>query len=423
MSLTAPRPASEPGTPRPEDRAVTSPFGAVPASDVRRLVDRAASLPSLAKHYRDLGGNAEPALDDVPILTKDDFRSLLPDLFARARSEQGGAVVFGSGGTTAAPKLSLMPAGLFLDDITAHWQPLTSHDVMANCNNGAEMGSMYPFYNGIGRLAGAVVIPLGALEADTMDRWLSFLADRGTTAFGGTPSHLATILEHCEATGRRPPFRKIIWTGEAYGRRAAEVTARVMPDAEIHGVYGSTETWVIGHNGPRCDLDTFHVLPYQHIELLDGAVLVTNTHPDCVNPVLRYRLGDRGAWVRCPCGAPVPALRITGRDDHQLKFRSILFTPEEISEAATADADVRDVQLALFDEGTPGERLEVRVLLAPGADAAGAAERVRDQITGALYRIGFELGSVPGAFTVRVVPRLWVNQRTGKTPLVLHDPS
>ncbi|MEU1040472.1 hypothetical protein, partial [Streptomyces sp. NPDC005907] len=31
---------------------------------------------------------------------------------------------------------------------------------------------------------------------------------------------------------------------------------------------------------------------YQHVELEDGAILVTNLHPECVNPVVRYRLGD-----------------------------------------------------------------------------------------------------------------------------------
>ncbi|MEU2247266.1 AMP-binding protein [Streptomyces sp. NPDC019224] len=404
----------------PADSAPHQP--ALTGEEVRDLVRRAAELPGLADRYRAVLADGAPALTDVPVLTKDDFRALLPDLFARARSVPGGAVVFGSGGTTAAPKLSLMPSSLFITEIAAHWRPLTSDDVLVNCNNGAELGSMYPFYNQLGHATGAVVIPLGALDPEQLDGWLDFLEERGATALGGTPSHLAQVLEHYEATGRRPGFRKLIWTGEAYSRRAAEAARRVLPEAEIHGVYGSTETWVIGHNGPSCPLDTFHLLPYQHIEIEDGAVLVTNTHPDCVNPILRYRLGDRGELTACPCGRTGPALRVLGRDDQQLKFRSILFTPEEVAEAAGSDPEVRDVQLALFEPGTPGERLELRVLLTPGADAAAAEERVRRQVIGRLYRIGFELGSVPGAFTVRAVPRLWSNSRTGKTPLVVRDP-
>lgn len=394
---------------------------------IRDVAGRAAALPSLRHLYPIplLDGEDELKLGDLPVLTKDDFRAALPDLLARARGQATGSVVFGSGGTTAEPKLSLMPSHLFVPDIVRHWTPLDSGDVLVNCNNGGELGSMYPFYNMLGHHSGSVVVPLGAVAHDQLDIWLDFMDQQGATAVGGTPSHLAQLLEHCEGAGRRPPFRKIVWTGEAYGERAVEVTDRVLPTAEIHGVYGSTETWVIGHNGPRCPLDTFHLLPYQHVEVEDGLVLVTNTHPDCVNPIVRYRIGDLGELVDCPCGRPGPTLRVLGRDDRQLKFRSILVVPEEIAAVARTGHGVRDVQLALFDHGSPQERMEVRLLTAPAAaaDQEETARRVRADIISRLYRIGFELGAVPGAFTVRCVDRLWSNPRTAKTPLIVRDPS
>jgi phenylacetate-CoA ligase len=292
-----------------------------------------------------------------------------------------------------------------------------------NLNNAGELGSMYPFYNMLGHRSGAVVVPLGALDAHQCGTWLDFLEQRGVTAAGATPSQLIRLLEYCESAGRRPPsLRKLVWTGEPYPRRAAAMTRRTLPDAELYGVYGSTETWVIGHNGPTCPLDSFHLLPYQHVEVVDGAVLVTNTHPSGLNPILRYRIGDRGRLGSCPCGGPGEALQVLGRDDHQLKFRTILITPEEIAEVAQADPAVRAVQLALFEHGDPAERLELRLLLVPGSGPADAEQRVRRLVLDQLYRIGFELGGMSGAFSVRAVDRLSVQHRTNKTPLLVRDP-
>jgi phenylacetate-CoA ligase len=157
------------------------------------------------------------------------------------------------------------------------------------------------------------------------------------------------------------------------------------------------------------------------VEVEDGVVLVTNTHPGCINPVLRYRIGDRGELVRCPCGRGEPALRLLGRDDPQLKFVSILVTPEEIAGEARAEPGVRDVQLAVFGLGRADERMEVRILLEPDADRDDAERRVRQRVLTRVYRLGWAVASAPSSFAVRAVDRLEVNRRTHKTPLLVHN--
>ena len=52
-------------------------------------------------------------------------------------------------------------------------------------------------------------------------------------------------------------------------------------------------------------------------------VLVTNL-ANRVQPIIRYRMGDRIAISPdpCPCGGPFPPIRVIGRTDDILKFRT-----------------------------------------------------------------------------------------------------
>ncbi|GGM13715.1 hypothetical protein GCM10010129_67200 [Streptomyces fumigatiscleroticus] len=390
---------------------------------VSALLERMAEFPSLSGRYDDARALAEPDLRDLPILTKDDFRGALPDVLNVARSRRHGSLVLGSGGTTSTPKLSFIPSGQMIEAIAAQWSPLDHRDVLVNYDTPGRLSSSHNFFTALAHQAGAVTIPLGAVDEEQLGEWLDFVGLLDATALNATQSQIGNLLEFYERTGRRPPaFRKLLWTGEPFGDRALGIVRRVLPDAELHGVYGSTETWVIGHNGPGCALDTFHVMPYQHVELEDGAILVTNLHPECINPVVRYRLGDLGEFTRCPCGRRDAALRVVGRDDPQLKFLSILVTPQEIVEAARLHPAVDDVQIALFDHGKPGERMELRIRTARGTDPAATEREVHRTVLTQVYRLGYEVQTeAPNAFRVRAVERFTVNERSNKTPLVVKD--
>lgn len=400
----------------------TVPEWALP-QDLRPLLALAATLPALRSHYADVDTSRPVRLTDLPVLTKDDFAAAKADLLARAKASAAGSVVLGSGGTTSRPKLSVLPSEMFLPDMLVAWSPLDSGDMLLNCNNGSELGSMNPFYQRLAHCSGAGVVPLGSIADDALPAWLDFVAECGITAIGGTPSYIATVLKCYEALGQRPPFRKIVWTGEPYSQDVRRTTERVLPEALRYGVYGSTETWVVGHNGPECAWDLFHPLPYQHVELIDGCIAVTTTHPRSLNPILRYAIGDRGEWSECPCGRRAPALRVLGRADQSVKFRSILFTPEEIAQVALADPEVRDVQIAIFDHGTPGERIEVRLRVEADTDHAAVEERAGRSMMEQMYRIAHEVDGEPEAFVARVVPRFSVNHRTNKTPLLVKETS
>lgn len=394
----------------------------IDAADARRLLSRAAALPSLRSKYARYLSATVPDWTSLPPLSKAELNSALDDLLAQQTPARGGMYFYASGGTMSAPRLSLMPGEMFVADILEHWRPLVPRDVLVNLFTPGRMWSAHYFYNQVAVDSGAAVIAFGGLADGEIGQWLDFFESHGATALAATPSTLKRVLAYCARNGRPlGGICKIIWVGERFDEGTGRLLAEVLPDAEVWGQYGSTETWVIGCNGPRCSPDVVHPLPYQHVELLDGAITVTNTHRACINPLLRYQVGDRGEITRCTCGSTRPALRVLGRSDAYFKFLNQLISPEELVGLACEIDGVLDAQVALIDPGTDRERLEIRVR-ASGTGEPDLPRRVLDRVLAGHLELGYVVGDAPRSVTASVVDRLAENARTAKTPLLVVEP-
>ncbi|HVH23938.1 MAG TPA: AMP-binding protein [Pseudonocardia sp.] len=386
-------------------------------AELRRLVARAAGLASLAATYADIDPNEGGWFDRVPVMTREKATVAAREAYARRDASSGPAYLFTSGGSTSEPQLAWIPAGLHLDEITSHWQPLRGTDTVANLAMPGRLWSAHVFYNRLAERAGAGVIGLGHVDDAELVDWLGFLDAAGATVLVGTPGQLAAVLRHCvdsqHPLGRR--LRAAIWFGEACGPELFELIATHLPGLELHGNYGSTETWVIGHNGPDCDPDAFHVLPHQHVELADGAVLVSTLHPQAVGPVVRYRLGDRGCWVRCRCGRE-GALRVLGREGALVKFAGTLVDPYALVRAACTTPGVQAAQGVLMENGSGHiDVLQLRIVAHPRPDP----DVLRDHVLDAHIDLRFGLRGHEDAVQIQFVDRLETVARTAKTPALV----
>jgi phenylacetate-coenzyme A ligase PaaK-like adenylate-forming protein len=385
---------------------------------LRDLVQRAAALPSLAEKYRHVDLGTGFCFDDLPTMSRAEATRAAQEAWAARGPGSGSAYLFTSGGSTSEPQLAWIPSGLHLDEITRAWQPLRETDTVANLAMPGRLWSAHVFYNRLAERVGAGVIGLGHVTDDELPDWLDFLHRQGTTVLVGTPGQLSAVLRRCLRLNHpiTAQLRAAIWFGEPCTPELRELSGTGQADIELHGNYGSTETWVIGHNGPHCEPDVVHVLPHQHVELRDGAVLVTTLQPDAVGPVIRYHVGDRGAWVRCPCGRG-EALRVLGRVGSLVKFGGTLVDPYELVRAAAAAPGVRAAQ-ALLVESTPGqaEALELRVVPAGPVTPA----RIRERVLAGHIDLRFGLrGEEERALPIRIVDHLESLPRTAKIPAVL----
>ncbi|SEE07423.1 phenylacetate--CoA ligase family protein [Streptomyces sp. TLI_105] len=380
----------------------------------RRTLERLRQVPELASRYRD--SEDIRTLDGIaalPPLLKDDLNVALAHL--QPRAEHGATWLFQSGGSTGAPKLGHAPTGFYMSGVHAHWQPLDREDVFVNAWGAGRMWGAHFLVAALADLSGCQVIALGSVAKDEYAEWLAFFAARKVTAIGGTPSVLRLWFAHARATGLElPDLRKVLWLGEAWQPQLEEDMAAVAPAARRWGMFGSTETWVVGTNTPHCPADTFHTLPDQLVHVGEDQLLdFTTLNPEMLNPVLRYRTGDAGRLVTCPCGRPGRAMQVLGRRDSVVQVRGLGLHVDEVITRVEREAGVSRAQVVISETGGRAGSVEVLLLTAPGATVD--AERLRKELLTETFTLSTAFQHDPENFRVRPVADLVSNDRTGKT--------
>ena len=207
----------------------------------------------------------------------------------------------------------------------------------------------------------------------------------------------------------------MLWLGEAWHPQLDDDIAAVAPQAQRWGMFGSTETWVVGTNTPECAVDTFHTLPEQLVHVGDDTLLdFTTLNPDMLNPVLRYQTGDAGELVTCPCGRPDAAMRILGRRDSVVQVRGLGLHVDDIVARAESEPGVARAQVLITEQR--GRVSGVEVLLLATADATPDLERrLREDLFGSTFTLSTAFVHDPDSFQVRIADALVTNERTGKT--------
>jgi phenylacetate-CoA ligase len=221
---------------------------------------------------------------------------------------------------------------------------------------------------------------------------------------------------HARAAGLElPALRKVLWLGEAWHSQLDADLAVVAPQARRWGMFGSTETWVVGTNTPECAVDTFHPLPEQLVHVGDDGLLdFTTLNPEMLNPVLRYRTGDAGELVLCPCGRPDLAMRVLGRRDSVVQVRGLGLHVDDLVERTESEPGVARAQVVITEQRGRVTGVDVLVL-ADGDATPDLAKRLRTELFGSTFTLSTAFVHDPQSFQVRIVDTLVTNDRTGKT--------
>ncbi|MET8701333.1 AMP-binding protein [Kitasatospora sp. NPDC004723] len=380
-----------------------------------RTLELLRTVPGLAPRYAAHPGGLR-TLDELaalPPLLKDELNTALAHL--EPRSATAATWLFQSGGSTGAPKVGYAPTGFYMAGVQEHWRALDRDDVFANAWGAGRMWGAHFLAAALADRAGCRVIALGSITREEYPDWLGFLADRGVTAIGGTPSVLRLWFAHARAAGLKlPALHKVLWLGEAWQPQLEEDLAAVAPQARRWGMFGSTETWVVGTNTPDCPADTFHPLPDQLVHAgPDGLLDFTTLNPEMLNPVLRYRTGDAGELTDCPCGRPGRAMRVLGRRDNVVQVRGLGLHVDELVARAEREPGVSRAQVVITEDG--GRATGVDVLLLADPDTAVDAAALRAELLSATFTLSTAFQHDPEHVTVRVTDALVSNDRTGKT--------
>jgi phenylacetate-coenzyme A ligase PaaK-like adenylate-forming protein len=275
------------------------------------------------------------ALNSIPILKPDDFRSHLPPYGeGLLTGPLGSSISFSSGGTTGKPKFVYrtmeetrrnargiakgLALGLFREG-----------DVVANLFFAGNMWASFISVNMALEQIGAHVLPIGGHVP--LDNIISYLRSFKVDGALSIPSVLVGIAQYVEKNGITDlSIRKIGYGGEHMPEATRQYVASVLKTELIRSAsYAINDTGVAGYQCPACSGSIHHVSEELHIlEIVDpethlplapgvpGNIILTNIDRTLM-PVIRYDVGDRGRIVAgdCPCGRTTRRFELLGRSD------------------------------------------------------------------------------------------------------------
>ena len=144
----------------------------------------------------------------------------------------------------------------------------------------------------------------------------------GPSLLFGYPADLLLLAKLVARENINLPLTFIYTTGQYLHEEAKKFTERVFK-CPVVSYYGNQETGPIAF-ACLSQRDIFHLAAERIIlEIIDsnGNILPQGVSGEIVltcldlhlMPIIRYRTGDLGKIVSCPCGSPLPAIQFTGR--------------------------------------------------------------------------------------------------------------
>ena len=272
-------------------------------------------------------------------------------------------------------------------------------------------------------LLGATLLPHGTTMPGDVAEQVGMLQWMLPTAIVGWPSMLVRLI-----AGGLPPVRTVLCGGESLQPEMRAFMEKSL-GAEISLAYGNTECGILG---VQCEVlrgtGRYHILSRDvFIEIIDpgtgmpadeGEIFVTHLHRR-LQPLIRYRLGDRGRRVDsgCLCGLALPLLELEGRSEElQVHVGGFCLVADKVAAAVRAVPRV-------------GERFQIRVRATNGGEEVRILFEGEGASRDSLYRALVEgepvlraLGD-QGALVVEVVSRGAIPTKGWKTPRIVDERS
>jgi phenylacetate-CoA ligase len=219
-------------------------------------------------------------------------------------------------------------------------------------------------------------LPADDLSDERLDEYARRLDEWGPTALQAYPSAADALARRVLATRRGCGVPLVVLTAETVLPAQRERVAAAF-GARVASFYGARECgWIAAECAEgRSHVNTAGV----HVEVVEGEILVT----DLVNramPLVRYRIGDRGALdpAPCPCGDARPVLRcVEGRTVDVFRLPSGRRIPGSLVDlrAYHVGQGILDAQLVQDEPGA----IDVNWVAGPGHRPEDVS-RLRDRL-------------------------------------------
>lgn len=299
-------------------------------AELNRLVDHAMTSAFYKKLYADvkLPLTSLGAFGLLPVLEKNHLEKHCPPKdTAMLTASPGASYIFSSGGTSGVPRHICWTAEEFKQAHCVLGQGLctlgiSSKDRVANLMRAGSLYTGFLAMNGGLEQTGCQILSITANQS--IDDTLDLLEELKPNIAMGMTSTLVELAEKVSREKRNIFFDRIFYTGEAMSDSSRKLLAEVFKASKVGSLaYGAVEIGTLGSQCEHCKHDEFHLSEdWAYLEIdKDGEVFATAT-ARLLHPIIRYRIGDRAAWVTepCGCGRTTPKFRLLGRSDYYLRL-------------------------------------------------------------------------------------------------------
>lgn len=379
-------------------------------AELNRLVDRAIKSPFYKRLYADVKRPLTSLKDfgQLPVLEKKYLEKHCPPVdTAMLTSSAEASYVFSSGGTSGVPRRICWTTEEFKQASQVLGQGfrtlgISSMDRVANLMRAGSLYTGFLAMNGGLEQTGCQILSLTANQS--MDETLALLEDLKPNVAMGMTSTLVELAERVRKEARDICFDRIFYTGEAMSDSSRELLRTVFKGSRVGSLaYGAVEIGTLGFQCDHCRHDEFHMSEdWAYLEFGDdGEVFATGT-ARMLHPIIRYRIGDRAAWVDtpCTCGRTAPKFRLLGRTDYYVRLLYNDLYTVEIDRALAPFTELTPLYQITVRDGKQG----VQVLLAiEGDNVPGLATKVWKT----LKQEATEFADLPdfgGPFEINIVP-------------------
>jgi phenylacetate-coenzyme A ligase PaaK-like adenylate-forming protein len=327
-------------------RWVSAPSRAARAGDeeaLKSLLERSRTRsPYYRKRLRP--GPRGLRLKNAPLLTKEDLYANTPPRSTRLLAGPAGQsnLVFASGGSTGRPKFSFYTKAEF--DLAGKWlgwglrrAGLEEGDVVANLFVAGNLWSSFLAVSQALENIAVTHLPIGGTTDP--EQILESLRTFKAGVLIGLPSTLLELCRRVEAGAEAPAVEKIFYAGEQASPEARRQWRRVLGARLVRSAgYASVDAGLIGYACPEARNGEHHAAEgLVRVEIIKGEIVVTNMKRAWM-PVIRYRTGDLGRWVKrpCPCGDPAPKFELLGRCDDRVNVGGAHLDLGDVSRAVAS---------------------------------------------------------------------------------------
>jgi phenylacetate-CoA ligase len=300
-------------------------------SRLNHIVAISSKAPFYARRHGHLKfplGSLKEFSECIPVLEKADLLLHSPESSVEMLTHAArDAYLFSAGGTTGSMKYVMYSHQEFRHSQRVFGEgfrntAIGSKDVVANCFRSGAFWTAFLATNGGLEQTGCCILSMGGNQSEKDS--IAYLQRFRPNVMMGVPSSLLLMAQEAERMGEDVSIERIGYAGEHLSQEARKYFSRVFKTQRFFSLgYAAVETGPIGFQCQHCASNEHHPCDdWVFVESDEAGDIFVTTLARELQPLLRFRVGDRIEWVSepCACGRSSRKFRLRERSDDVVMF-------------------------------------------------------------------------------------------------------